>query len=91
MRKVNSKLVGAFVLGAIALFMAAIVVFGKGHFFRPTMPCCDVLHRIGEGAAGRLGNHLSRRDVGQVNDIELSTMPRTRKSTFPSPRCMETY
>ena len=37
MRKVNSKLVGAFVLGAIALFMAAIIVFGKGHFFRPTL------------------------------------------------------
>ena len=71
MRKVNSKLVGAFVLGAIALFMAAIIVFGKGHFFRPTLPV--VMYFTGSVKGLQAGSAITFRGVtvGQVNDIEL--------------------
>lgn len=71
MRKVNSKLVGAFVLGAMALFMAAIIVFGKGHFFRPTLPV--VMYFTGSVKGLQAGSAITFRGVtvGQVNDIEL--------------------
>jgi paraquat-inducible protein B len=71
MRKVNSKLVGAFVLGAIALFMAAVIVFGKGHFFRPTIPV--VMYFTGSVKGLQAGSAITFRGVtvGQVNDIEL--------------------
>ncbi|KIH77680.1 paraquat-inducible protein B [Geoalkalibacter ferrihydriticus] len=35
-KKVNPALVGAFVLGALALSLAAVIIFGGGHFFRAT-------------------------------------------------------
>jgi paraquat-inducible protein B len=71
MRKVNSKLVGAFVLGAIALFMAAVIVFGKGHFFRPTVAV--VMYFTGSVKGLQAGSAITFRGVtvGQVNEIEL--------------------
>src|SRR5512132_2797481 len=71
MRKVNSKLVGAFVLGASALFMAAIIVFGKGHFFRPTLSV--VMYFTGSVKGLQAGSAITFRGVtvGQLNDIEL--------------------
>jgi len=35
-KKINPATVGAFVLGAVGLILAAIVVFGSGHLFRKT-------------------------------------------------------
>ncbi|WP_305045513.1 MlaD family protein [Geoalkalibacter sp.] len=35
-KKANPALVGAFVLGALALVVTAVIIFGGGHFFRPT-------------------------------------------------------
>ena len=38
MRKVNPTLVGAFVLGAIGLVMAIVILFGGGKLFQKTVP-----------------------------------------------------
>src|SRR2546427_9931045 len=37
-RKTNPALIGAFVVGAVVLAVAALVVFGGGKFFRQTQP-----------------------------------------------------
>ena len=84
MRKVNSKLVGAFVLGAIALFMAAFIVFGKGHFFRPTTPV--VMYFTGSVKGLAAGSPITFRGVtvGQVNDIALQYDPRNGQMYLPA-------
>ena len=83
MRKVNSKLVGAFVLGAIALFMASIIVFGKGHFFRPTLPV--VMYFTGSVKGLQAGSAITFRgvSVGQVNNIELQYDARNGQMYIP--------
>jgi paraquat-inducible protein B len=83
MRKVNSKLVGAFVLGAIALFMGAVIVFGKGHFFRPTLPV--VMYFTGSVMGLQAGSAITFRgvSVGQVNDIELQYDARNGQMYIP--------
>ena len=70
MRKVNSKLVGAFVLGAIALFMAAVIVFGKGHFFRPTLPV--VMYFTGSVKGLQAGSAITFRGV-TVGQVTIAT------------------
>jgi paraquat-inducible protein B len=37
-QRVNPSLVGGFVVGAIALLVVAVTVFGSGRCFRPTVP-----------------------------------------------------
>jgi paraquat-inducible protein B len=37
MKRANPALIGGFILGAIALLMAAILVFGAGKFFTDTI------------------------------------------------------
>ncbi len=65
----NKALIGAFVLGAVALIVAAILIFGSGRFFR------DVDHNLAffEGSVKGLsvGSPVTFRgvQVGQVTDI----------------------
>ena len=45
-RKANPVLIGAFVVGAVALLVAGVVVFGSGRLFADTTPfvrarCCS--------------------------------------------------
>jgi paraquat-inducible protein B len=38
-RKANPALIGAFVIGALALAVIGVVVLGSGRFFRETVQC----------------------------------------------------
>jgi paraquat-inducible protein B len=72
MIKANPKLVGAFVLGAIALLMLAVIVFGKGRFFQPRLPV--VMYFSGSVAGLQVGSPITYLGVriGQVTDIQLN-------------------
>ncbi len=72
MRKVNPTLVGAFVLGAIGLVMAIVILFGSGKLFRPTLPVVMYFHGSVKGLD--LGSPINFRGVtiGKVTNIKLT-------------------
>ena len=41
-KKISPAMIGAFVLGALALIVIAILVFGSGRLFRQTRDLCVV-------------------------------------------------
>ena len=71
MRKVNPTLVGAFVLGAIGLVMAIVILFGGGKLFQPTVPV--VMYFEGSVKGLQLGSAITFRgvDVGKITGIQL--------------------
>jgi phospholipid/cholesterol/gamma-HCH transport system substrate-binding protein len=71
-RKANKSLIGAFVLGAIALIVAGVVVFGSGRFFRKTHKF--VMFFQGSVKGLNVGAPVMFRGVrvGQVTDIKIN-------------------
>ena len=74
-RRVNPTLIGAFVLGAAALAVMAVVLIGSGRFFRRTSPF--VLYFSGSVNGLRVGAPVKFRgvEVGSVQDIRLQLQP----------------
>lgn len=72
MRKVNPTLVGAFVLGAIALVMAIVILFSSGRLFQPTLPVIMQFHGSVKGL--QVGSAISFRGVtvGKITGVELA-------------------
>ena len=72
MRKVNPTLVGAFVLGAIGLVMAIVILFSGGRLFQPTLPVIMEFHGSVKGL--QPGSQISFRGVpvGKVTGIQLT-------------------
>ena len=70
-RKANPALLGAFVLGAVVLAVAALVVFGGGKFFRSTQPWVAYFDESIKGLA--VGAPVTFRGVkvGTVTDIKV--------------------
>ena len=70
-RKANPALLGAFVLGAVVLAVAALVVFGGGKFFRSTQPWVAYFDESIKGLA--VGAPVTFRGVrvGAVTDIKV--------------------
>src|SRR5689334_10454933 len=68
--KANPKVIGAFVVGAIALAIAALIVFGGGQFFKKAVPMVMFF----QGSVGGLavGNPVTFDGVkiGQVTRVE---------------------
>jgi paraquat-inducible protein B len=71
-RKANPTLIGAFVLGALALAVVAVTVFGSGRFFRNTvkMVCyfSGSVNGLNKGAAVKVRGV----QIGSVSEILLS-------------------
>jgi len=67
----NKKVIGAFVLGAIALLIVAVVVFGSGKIFKKTVPV--VFYFEGSVKGLNLGSPVVLRgvQVGAVSDVVL--------------------
>jgi paraquat-inducible protein B len=82
-KKADPKLIGAFVVGALALVVVGLVVFGAGQFFTTTRPFVMFF----EGSVGGLqvGAPVNFRGVrlGQVTDIRLSYNPKDRTLLIP--------
>lgn len=83
MRKVNPTLVGAFVLGAIGLIMAIVILFGGGKLFQPTVPV--VMYFEGSVKGLQVGSAITFRgvNVGKINSIQLQYDPGTNLVYIP--------
>jgi paraquat-inducible protein B len=81
MRKVNPTLVGAFVLGAIGLVMAIVILFGGGKLFQKTVPV--VMYFEGSVQGLQLGSVITAAASKSARSptFSCSTMPATRRST----------
>jgi len=73
----SPALVGAFVIGALALGTAAVVVLGSGLFFRSTQPFIVYFRGSVDGLAAGSAVTFKGIEVGAVRDIyiNLSTLP----------------
>jgi paraquat-inducible protein B len=77
MSKAASKtMIGAFVLGAVALLVLGVLVFGSGKFFKKTM-ACDLFFE-GSVQGLEIGSPVIFRGVkiGSVTDISLQFFPK---------------
>lgn len=83
MGKANPKLIGAFVLGAIALFVIAIIAIGGGKLFRQTIPIVMYFPRSVAGL--NVGAPVTFRGVrlGEVTNIFLGFDPQSRDVVIP--------
>jgi paraquat-inducible protein B len=68
-KSANKTMIGAFVVGAVVLAVAAVVLFGSGKFFRKTEPWLTFFHGSVKGL--NVGSPVVFRGVqiGQVTDI----------------------
>ena len=83
MRKVNPTLVGAFVLGAIGLVMAIVILFGGGKRFQKTVPVVMYFEGLVKGL--QLGSVITFRgvEVGKITDIQLQYDAGNQKIYIP--------
>ena len=70
-KKISPAVIGAFVLGAVALIVIAILVFGSGRLFRQTRDFVLYFDTFGERPAHRrAGKDQGRRDrLGQGHQV----------------------
>lgn len=82
-RTANPALIGAFVLGAIVLAVAGLVVFGGGKFFRQEIPVVLYFDEDIKGLA--IGAPLSFKGIkiGAVTDIRIIIDPATGSIQIP--------
>ena len=81
--KVNKTAIGAFVLGAIALFVAGVLVLGAGKFF--TKEHTYITYFEGSVKGLNVGSPVMFRGVkvGEVTDISIIADPRKRHLSIP--------
>ncbi len=81
--KANTKLIGAFALGAIVLLVVAIVAIGGGKLFRQTIPIVMYFPRSVAGL--NVGAPVTFRGVklGEVSNIFLGFDPKSRDVVIP--------
>lgn len=81
--KVNKTAIGAFVLGAIALLVAGVLVLGAGKFF--TMKHTYVTYFDGSVKGLSVGSPVMFRGVkvGSVTDVSITVDPATRSLKIP--------
>jgi len=79
----NKKVIGIFVLGAIALLVGALVVFGSGKIFKKTVPV--VFYFEGSVKGLNIGSALMIRgvQVGSVTDVVLEFNPKDLSLRIP--------
>jgi paraquat-inducible protein B len=82
-RRVSPTLIGAFVVGAVLLAVAAVVVIGSGRYFRRTYPF--VLYFPGSVNGLRAGAAVKFRgvEIGSVEDIRILLEPGQSVSRIP--------
>jgi paraquat-inducible protein B len=82
-RRVSPTLIGAFVLGAVALAVMAVVLIGSGRYFHRTAPF--VLYFPGSVNGLRVGATVKFRgvEVGSVEDIRIRLEPEQSGHRIP--------
>ncbi len=82
-KQVSKTAIGAFVIGAIALVVAAVVIVGSGKFFTRTVPC--VFYFDGSVQGLSVGSPVTFKGVqiGEVTDISLTFNPGKMNLAIP--------
>src|SRR5512143_1986566 len=82
-KKANKTLIGAFVVGAIALIIAGVVIFGSGKLFAPVRKFVMVFAGSVKGL--NVGSAVIFRGVkiGAVTDIQLRVDPKNMTAVIP--------
>lgn len=82
-KKVSKTMIGAFVMGAVALLVAALLVFGSGKFF--TKSYTYVMFFTGSVKGLSVGAPVMFKGVkiGSVKDINVVASPEDRKLLIP--------
>lgn len=82
-KKVSKTAIGAFVVGAIALMVALIVVAGSGKFFTKAIPC--VFYFSGSVQGLNVGSPIKFKGVqiGEVTDIKMTLDQNTMDVEIP--------
>jgi paraquat-inducible protein B len=82
-KKANKTLIGAFVLGAVVLIVAGVIIFGGGKFFQKTVKF--VMFFEGSVKGLQVGAPVVFRGVkiGEVTNIELRFNPRDMSVQIP--------
>jgi paraquat-inducible protein B len=82
-KEASKTMIGAFVLGALALIIIALIIFGKGMFFREKMKF--VLYFDGSVKGLQIGSPVMFRGVpiGQVTNIQLLVNTKDLSAIIP--------
>jgi paraquat-inducible protein B len=72
-KKISPTLIGAFIIGALALLIVAVIAFGSGQLFRKTQQF--ILYFDGSVNGLRIGGPVKIKgvEIGSVKDIRLET------------------
>lgn len=84
----NPAVIGAFVIGALALVAAAVVAFGSGRLFRPTQSYVLYFGGTVNGLAKGAPVKFRGVDIGEVTDIRLR-LPQQDPSVLRLPVLIE--
>ncbi|MGO9611490.1 MAG: MlaD family protein [Dissulfurispiraceae bacterium] len=82
-KKANKTLIGAFVLGAIALAIAAVVIFGSGQFFKKTQKFVMFFEGSVKGLQVGAPVVFQGVKIGEVIDIKLVFDPKDLSALIP--------
>lgn len=78
-RKANPTVIGAFVVGAIALTVVAVLLLGSGRFFKHTVPFVTFFPGSVNGLSIGAPVKFKGVTIGAVTDIRLSVAQATRE------------
>lgn len=83
MRRANPAIIGGFIVGAVVLVIAGVVVFGSGKFFQETVTC--VMYFEGSLQGLHVGAPVNFRGVkvGSITDITMRLDPQTWQLRIP--------
>jgi paraquat-inducible protein B len=82
-KKISPAVIGAFVLGALALIVIAIVIFGSGQLFRQTRDFVLYFDNSVNGLHVGAPVKLKGVEIGAVKDIRLQLQPNSQLDKIP--------
>ena len=82
-RRANPALIGAFVVGAVALAVVGLVVFGGGRVFRLTKPMVAYFDESVKGVAIGAPVTFQGVKIGAVTDVRVVVDPVAMKTSTP--------
>lgn len=71
MRRAHPAVIGGFILGAVVLIVAGVVIFGSGQFFRQTLRCVMYFEGAVQGLQEGAAVNFRGVRVGTVKDITM--------------------
>jgi len=71
-KKTSTTAIGAFVIGALALTVISVIVFGSGKLFATTVPCVFYFHGSVQGLSVGSPVKFKGVQIGEVTDIKMT-------------------